>query len=478
MVNDIEKRTHPVPGRIRRGMRLSVLEGAFSTSFIVLTSGAFLTGYALMLGADDFEIGLLVAIPYLAQFSQIFGAYVIELTAARKSVAVVTLTTGRLFYIFLVFLPFTVFLGGTKVALLLFVIAAASVLVMAGVNAWTSWMGDFIPEQFRGRYFGTRNRYLTIVTILFSLAGGKFLDWFMNNGAEKEGFAWLFGAGVLFALIAFLFLALQPSAPVQRARTGKLWGLLALPLKNRNYRRMLVFFVVFYCGVGFSIPFFNPHMLKNLSMSYFEIAVFSVIISITSFAAYRYWGIAIDRAGNRPVMIICTVIIVTIPLFWLSPQPGIVWPVWLLGVLTGIGWSGFNLAAFNMPIVLSPRENRSFYLAVYSVATGMTIFTASTVAGLVADSLSGMKFTVNSFKLVNYHIIFLISAVIRLSSLVFVRNVEETRDVGVPVLLQFMGRAAAHKLSSGGILFPYRYAKRFVGSVKNVVTGGDGYSEP
>jgi len=165
MVNDIEKRTHPVPGRIRRGMRLSVLEGAFSTAFIVLTGGAFLTGYALMLGANDFEIGLLVAIPYMAQFFQIFGAYVIELTAARKTVAVITLTTGRFFYIFLAFLPFTFFLGGTKVALLLFVIAAASALVMAGVNAWTSWMGDFIPEQFRGRYFGTRNRYLTIVTI-------------------------------------------------------------------------------------------------------------------------------------------------------------------------------------------------------------------------------------------------------------------------------------------------------------------------
>jgi MFS family permease len=462
-------KVRPGPGRIRRAMRISVLEGVFSTGFIVLTSGAFLTGYALMLGADDFHIGLLVAVPYVAQVFQIFGAYVVEVTAARKTIAVATLTTGRFFYLFLVFLPFMFIFGGDKVVLLLIIVAAASALGMAGANAWTSWMADLIPEHFRGRYFGTRNRYLTAVTVVLSLACGKFLDWFRNVGAEREGFAWLFGAGVLFAFIAFLFLVLQPSAPVKKTRTGNLWRLLVVPLKDPNYRRMLLFFLVFYGGVGFSIPFFNPHMLKNLSMSYLEIGVFSVIISVTAFAAYRYWGIAIDRVGNRSVMIVCTVIIITIPLFWLLPQPGIIWPVWLLGILTGIGWSGFNLTAFNLPIALSPRENRAFYLALYSVITGVAIFSMATLSGLVADSLSATYVNVKGLKLVNYHFIFIISAFIRLSSLFFVKRVKEPRDVGVPVLIQIIGRAVAHKLTAGGVLFPYRHAKRLAGSVRETI---------
>jgi hypothetical protein len=438
-------------------MRLSVLEGAFSTGFIVLTSGAFLTGYALMLGANDIEIGLLIAIPYVAQFFHLFGAYVVELTAARKTIAVGTLTVGRVIYSLLIFLPFAAFLGGAKVSVLLIVIAVAAALAMSGSNAWISWMGDLIPEQFRGRYFGTRNRYLMVVTVVLSLAGGKFL-----------------GAGVLFALVAFLFLVLQPSVPMKKARTGRFWRLLAEPFRDRNYRSMLLFFAIFYGGVGFSIPFFNPHMIKNLDMSYLEIGVFSVTVSLSAFAAYRFWGTAIDRVGNRSVLIICTVIIISIPLFWLTPQVGAIWPVWLIGVWTGIGWSGFNLTAFNLPIVLSPRGNRSFYLAVYSSATGLAVFVSGTLGGLLANSLAGMETSINGYGLVNYHVIFVISAVLRLSSLVWLKRVKETRDVGVPVLLQFMGRAAAHRLTVGGVLFPYRFAKRLAGSVKNAVKRGSG----
>jgi hypothetical protein len=38
---------------IRRAMRISVAEGAFASVHISLTGGAFLTGYALMLGAGN-----------------------------------------------------------------------------------------------------------------------------------------------------------------------------------------------------------------------------------------------------------------------------------------------------------------------------------------------------------------------------------------------------------------------------------------
>jgi MFS family permease len=215
-------------------------------------------------------------------------------------------------------------------------------------------------------------------------------------------------------------------------------------------------------------------MIKNLDMSYLEIGVFSVTVSLSAFAAYRFWGTAIDRVGNRSVLIICTVIIISIPLFWLTPQVGAIWPVWLIGIWAGIGWSGFNLTAFNLPIVLSPRGNRSFYLAVYSSATGLAVFVSGTLGGLLANSLAGMETSINGYGLVNYHVIFVISAVLRLSSLVWLKRVKETRDVGVPVLLQFMGRAAAHRLTVGGVLFPYRFAKRLAGSVKNAVKRGSG----
>jgi len=60
----------PESSSVRCDLTRIVREGAFSNIFVVLTSGAFVTGLALMLGANDFEIGLLTALPYLAQAAQ------------------------------------------------------------------------------------------------------------------------------------------------------------------------------------------------------------------------------------------------------------------------------------------------------------------------------------------------------------------------------------------------------------------------
>src|SRR5882672_9442416 len=60
---------------ILRGMRLSIWDGAFATVHGSLTAGAFLTGFALWLGANDLALGLLTAIPTFAGLVQIVASY-------------------------------------------------------------------------------------------------------------------------------------------------------------------------------------------------------------------------------------------------------------------------------------------------------------------------------------------------------------------------------------------------------------------
>lgn len=43
----------------------SIFEGIFAHMFATLTSGLFLTGFAIHLGMSVFEIGLLAAMPFL-----------------------------------------------------------------------------------------------------------------------------------------------------------------------------------------------------------------------------------------------------------------------------------------------------------------------------------------------------------------------------------------------------------------------------
>lgn len=50
-----------------RGLRLLVIEAAFSGGAAALTSGVILTAFALHLGASNLMVGVLASIPFLAQ---------------------------------------------------------------------------------------------------------------------------------------------------------------------------------------------------------------------------------------------------------------------------------------------------------------------------------------------------------------------------------------------------------------------------
>ena len=62
----------------RRGLRIATLEGSAAAVHNVLVGSAFLTGFALAWGANDFQLGLLGAIPFLGSLFQVVGAYVAD----------------------------------------------------------------------------------------------------------------------------------------------------------------------------------------------------------------------------------------------------------------------------------------------------------------------------------------------------------------------------------------------------------------
>ena len=58
----------------RSALKISTAEGCWAVAHFVLTSGAFFTGFALFLGATDFQLGVLAAICCSRRF-QVPGAY-------------------------------------------------------------------------------------------------------------------------------------------------------------------------------------------------------------------------------------------------------------------------------------------------------------------------------------------------------------------------------------------------------------------
>lgn len=441
--------TEPLHRIQNRGMRLSIIEGAFATVHIAITLGAFTTGLALFLGASDFQIGLLASLTPLSSAFSLPCARAITSLGRRKPLSAFPALLGRALYLPLVLLPFLPLLGGVKMALFLGVIAVSNIALAFSGNAWTDWMSDLVPLERRGRYFGVRNTLLNIVSMGTNIAAAKALDHFKAIGKEADGFLIIFSVAVFFACLAFMTLLRQPEPPMAPRPRMSLRTMVAISFKDENFRLLLRLFAFWAVVTGITGGYFGAHLLKNLHARFMSIALYSIIAGVVSLPAQPLWGRVIDRMGNKPVLIASIIGVTTLPLYWFVARPDFLLPIWTDAFLSGIFWPGVALSSFNLLLVSAPDENRAVYLAVFTTITGICGFLASLLGGVIVTLATPFRVVLGPVVLINFHILFGISVLGRIATLFFVRKLKEAKARPLAEMLRFLTDSLIRRFTLG-----------------------------
>ena len=175
---------------VLRGLRISVWEGSFASVWLAMTTGAFLTGYALWLGADSQTLGLISAIPTFAALAQIISSFYGERLRARKAFTAWFTLSGRALWLPILLLPLV--LPHAQTLLWFLVLYTLSyVLLNIPLPAYFSWMSDLVPPDHRGRYFGRRNMIIGIVALVAGLPAAWFSRF--RHAPPSLGIAWVRG---------------------------------------------------------------------------------------------------------------------------------------------------------------------------------------------------------------------------------------------------------------------------------------------
>jgi MFS family permease len=119
------------------------------------------------------------------------------------------------------------------------------------------------------------------------------------------------------------------------------------------------------------------------------------------------WGRAVDRLGARPVLVLCSFGIASVPAIWLFVTPAFLWPLALEAALAGALWGGHSIAAMDLTVKLSPGPERPFYLAMFAAASGLGFAVAAALAGLLASHLPA-RFELLGETWTNLHVLFLL----------------------------------------------------------------------
>jgi MFS family permease len=396
------ERLRPVPAlseeEIERGLRATTRDGLCSQAMGTFTTGTFLVGYALSLGANNTMIGVLAAIPFLANLLQVPTVLLVERIRMRKAIVVVSNIVGRLALLMATLVPLL-----PTTSLRMTVLIACFIVYNAGAavsgSTWNSWMRDLVPEDRFGRYFGNRLFLATALGMVLSFAAAFAIDgwkgWMPDD--LDWGYAILFGFGAAVGLSGLYFLAVTPE-PAMAAPTAHrtFRETLSQPFRELNFRRLILFLASWNFAVNLAAPFFTVYMLGRLGFDMTFVIVVTVVSQAANLVVVRTFGRFADRFSNKSVLAVCAPLFIACIFAWTfttlpERHAGTVPLLIVIHILMGVATAGVTLGSANIALELAPRGQATAYLGAVSLVNSIAAGIAPIIGGASAEFFASQE---------------------------------------------------------------------------------------
>jgi MFS family permease len=390
----------------------------------------YLGAFAIFLHASNSQIAFLAAVPQLlGACFQFVSVRVLEQLQRRKPLILAGVIGQALTWLLIAATPVLFDEGGVWWLLL-----GAMCYQLLGnfvLPAWNSLMGDLVHPDQRGRYFGRRNRAISVSAFAALCVGGVILHRTERAGVVVWGFVAVFLVALTARLASAYFLSrmIEPRYVTRPEDRFSLWQFLR-DGRRTNFGRFVAYIGLTHFAVQVSGPMIVPYLLRDLHFTYFEFMLATAAVVVAQFLTLPWWGRSCDRFGNRQVLRLTGWLLPVLPIFWLTTTN--VYGVIAIQLFAGATWGGFALAMGNFLFDNVKPAKRPQCVAVYHSANALGIFLGASLGGLLVLVLPHtVRIGGTQLNLVsNLQLLFVMSAVLRLAvSSRFLPLLRETRDV-------------------------------------------------
>ncbi|MEA2739690.1 MAG: hypothetical protein QOH05_2997 [Acetobacteraceae bacterium] len=493
--------TRLMPNETDRTFRLVLYDALASEAMGTLTTGVFLAGFLVDLGASNLAIGVLAAVPFAVQFLQLPAVILVERLRTRRAICTWSAAVGRTFLLLAAMAPFL----SAEAGVILLIVAVALNQAMAAIAgcSWNSWMRDLVPETEFGRFFGRRAAATTALATALALVCGLLIDRWKSlvPGHPAYVYSCMFVASAAIGFYGVWLLSITPDQPMPAAtERTPMRALLAMPFRDPNFRRLMIFLASWNFAANLAAPFFVVYMLKTVGYSMTTIIILTTASQLSNLAALGLWGSLIDRFSNKavleiaaPLFLLCTLAWSFTGLGWL--QPAVFYVLLGIHILMGIATAGVALASSNIAMKLSPAGQATSYLAANSVVSATCAAVAPILGGLLADFFAARDLSFGftwkgsadavTLQVLDFHawtFLFGLAAIVGLYSLHRLSFVRETAGTTDPLLVRHLlteARRSIHSLSSAaGLLRIVRVPTRLMRPRQGKPSPGRGVPPP
>jgi len=416
---------------LKHSLELCVRDGLVAMPIVTmgLPVNVFITALVTKLWAfPTTSVGLLTAMPFVANFLQIFAMPLLIRWRPPKTLTVLAATTNLLCWAALPFILEYLPRDRPEVAARTFIawfFVASCFSAIAGVT-WNAWVQEWVPARVRGKYFGRRNRLLQISVLLFLLVTG----WVLSRwDYSLRAFQAIIAGAVVLRVFSIYWQWVSPTRPHRPLPRSELTLREQLGVLRRSHS--LLWFIAFGAVWQFSAncigPFYQVFLFEQLRLSAFDVGVLSTVSALGGALALPGWGRLLDRYGNRPVMAVSLLVWQVVNLLWCLLDPHsrtIVYVIWALGGMTSMGAiasAGFVLGQFTILLRLIPLQAKGLAIGCNLAITSLAAAIAPVIGGFALETAFAHGFD----RLTVYRVAFLVQPVIALAGCALLLRVHE-----------------------------------------------------
>lgn len=374
-----------LPNKIKSGLKYSMLDGAAHSSILGIGEH-YLLAYAIFLSASDLQLALVATFPiFLAAIAQLYSVKLMHKMKTRKHAVSTFVAIQGLVWIPIIL---TYFLSANRVSSLIFFVTLYWVFGLMANPIWTSWIGDLVPRNIRGKFFGKRSLINAFAVFLSFIAGGLILTYAKGTlGNAFMGFATIFGLALIFRFISVIFLLKQyePRLSIDSDNEFSLKDFLfhfKKRLKKGHFNTLVLYLSFMSFAIYLSAPYIVANILKELNFTYFQYTIASAAFLITQMLFFVVWGKLSDKYGPLPILRLTGFMVALNPILWLIPRDltGAI----IIQIYAGFTMSGFMLSSFNFMLEVTDPKKRVTSKSYFNLMVGVFTFLGSlTGAGLL-----------------------------------------------------------------------------------------------
>ncbi|MDA1163319.1 MAG: MFS transporter [Planctomycetota bacterium] len=419
-----------------------ILAGCLGMAYTQLTLCPAGIEFARHFGGTGLHIGILGAIPTGMLFLQFLSAVVANHLTHRRGLWMTVSIVQRLILLPVALGP--VFLPGVSPTVWLWSFLGFSALnhglLHFATPLWMSWMGDYLPRSRLSRFWGVRHLWMQWSGAASLLFASYLLQSYTDE--IQTAFSILIVVAAVFGVADILLFLPVYEPPVTKIAETRIRKVLAEPFRNRDFRSFISFMSFWHFAAMVGAPFISLFLLAEVGMSLSRVLLLWVFCWVGGAACSARIGRLTERFGHRPILILCALLKSSnmLALILVPNDPEIAFPILVpVFILDSILNAGFVVATNGFMLTKSPSGNRTMFIAAGTALAGLVGGITSVVCGGLLTWFS-LETVVFGIHLSSYRMLFLVSIVLRIASLLLVVRIRESDSHGTRhVVSQLIG---------------------------------------